>query len=74
MVVSNYVSGSITLKFDDVVGVIHSKEMRQNNIGERSRNASTIENRGIQREIGKSLGNHGKLRKGRSKSRARVEC
>jgi hypothetical protein len=27
MVVSNYVSGSNTLKFDDVVGVILSEEM-----------------------------------------------
>ena len=27
MVVSNYVSGSSTLKFDDVIGVILSKEM-----------------------------------------------
>ena len=29
MVVSNYISGSNTLKFDDVVGVILSEEMRQ---------------------------------------------
>ena len=32
--VSNFVSGSITLKFDDVIGVILSEEMRRKNIGE----------------------------------------
>ena len=34
----------------------------------------TAEIRGRQRERGKSPGNHWKSRKGRSKSRARVEC
>ena len=36
MDLSNYVSGSSTLKFDDVIGVILSEEMRQKNIGETS--------------------------------------
>jgi hypothetical protein len=34
MVVSNYVSGSNTLKFGDVVGVILSEEMQRKRIGE----------------------------------------
>jgi hypothetical protein len=34
MVVSNFVSGSITLKFDDVVGVILSKVMKRKIAGE----------------------------------------
>jgi hypothetical protein len=69
IVVSNFVSSSNTLKFDDVVGVILSKEMRWKTIGETSGNALTTKNRGRQRERGKSLGNHGKYRKGISKSK-----
>jgi hypothetical protein len=38
MAVSNSVSGSNNLKFDDVVGVILSEEMRWKNIGETSGN------------------------------------
>jgi hypothetical protein len=41
MVVSNSVSGSNTLKFDDVVGVILSEEMRRKITGETSGNALT---------------------------------
>ena len=74
MVVSNCVSRSSTLKFDDVIGVILSEEMRRKSTGETSGNALTAEARGRQRERGKSPGNHWKSRKGRSKSRARVEC
>ena len=64
MAVSNYVFGSSTLKFDDVIGVILSEEMRRKTIGETSGNALTAEARGRQRERGKSLGNHWKSRKG----------
>jgi hypothetical protein len=39
MAVSNSVSGSNTLKFDDVVGVILSEEMRRKSTGETSGNA-----------------------------------
>jgi hypothetical protein len=46
MVVSNFVSGSNTLKFDDVVGVILSKEMRRKNTSATSGNALKMENRG----------------------------
>ena len=75
MAVSNSVSGSNTLKFDDVVGVILSEEMRRKSTGETSGNALTVENRGRQRERGKSPGNRGKSRKGRSKSRlSKIEC
>ena len=58
MVVSNYVSGSSTLKFGDVIGVILSEEMRPKSTGETSGNALTAEARGRQRERGKSRGNH----------------
>jgi hypothetical protein len=68
MVVSNSVSGSNTLKFNDVVGFILSKEMRQKIIGETSGNALNIENRGRQKDRGKGSGNCGNSRKGGSKS------
>jgi hypothetical protein len=69
MVVSNYVSSSNTLKFDDVVGVILSEEMRQKSTGETSGNVLNMENRGRQKDRGKGSGNRGNSRKGRSKSR-----
>jgi hypothetical protein len=56
MVVSNYVYGSNTLKFDDVFGVILSKEMPHKSMGETSGNELTLENMGRQRERGKSPG------------------
>ena len=65
---SNFVSGSNTLKFDDVVGVILSGEMRRKNIGQTSGNVLTMESKGRQRERGRSPGNHNNYRKGRSKS------
>jgi hypothetical protein len=75
MAVSNSASNSNTLKFDDVIGVIPSEEMRWKNTSETSSNALTVENRGRQRERGKSPGKHGKSRKGRSKSRLEIiEC
>jgi hypothetical protein len=58
MVVSNSVSGSNTLKFDDVVGVILSEEMRWKSTGETSGNALNMENRGRQKDRGKGSGNH----------------
>jgi hypothetical protein len=75
MVVSNSISGPNTLKFEDVVGVILSEEMRQKNIGETSGDTLTMENRGRQREIGNSPGNRGKSRKGIFKSKlGKIEC
>jgi hypothetical protein len=75
MAVSNSVSGSNTLKFDDVVGVILSEEMRRKSIGETSGNALNMENRGRQKDRGKGSGNRGNSRKGRSKSRlGKIEC
>jgi hypothetical protein len=55
MAVSNSVSGSNTLKFDDVVGVILSEEMRQKSTGETSGNALNMENRGRQKDRGKGF-------------------
>ena len=75
MAVSNSVSGSNTLKFDDVIGVILSEEMRRKSIDETSGNALTMESRGRQKERGKSQGNRGKSKTGRSKSRlGKIEC
>jgi hypothetical protein len=72
---SNSIYGSNTLKFDDVIGVILSEEMRRKSIGETSGNSLTMENRARQKERGKSPGNHGNSRKGRSKSRlGKIEC
>ena len=50
MAVSNFVPSSNTLKFDDVVGVILSEEMRRKSIGEASGNVLTMERRGRQNE------------------------
>jgi hypothetical protein len=75
MVVSNFVSGSNTLKFDDVVGVILSEEMRRKITSETSCNALNMENRGRQKDREKGSGNHGNSRKAGSKSRfGKIEC
>ena len=75
MVVSNYVSGLNTLKFDHVIVVIISEEVRRKRTSETLGNALTMESRGRQRERGRSPCNHTKSRKGRSKSRlGKIEC
>ena len=75
MVVGNSISSSNTLKFDDVVGVILSEEMRQKSTGETLGNALNMENRGRQKDRGKGFGNRGNSRKGRSKSiLGKIEC
>jgi hypothetical protein len=75
MVVSNYFFGSNTLKFDDVVGVILSEEMRRKRANETSGNALKMENRGRQKDRGKGSGNCGNSGKGISKYRlGKVEC
>eukprot|EP00253_Pinus_taeda_P006358 PITA_06358 len=74
MAISNSVSISSTLKFDDVVGAILSEEMRRKSSGETSGNALTVETRGRKMERGKSSGYHNKSRKGRSKSRSGIVC
>jgi hypothetical protein len=75
MAVSNSVSGSNTLKFDDVVGVILSEEMPLKSTCETSGNALNMENRGRQKDRGKSSGNRGNSRKDLSKSRlGKIEC
>ena len=74
-VVSNSISGSNTLKFDDVVGVILSEEMRQKSTCKTLGNALNMENRGRQNDRGKGLGSHKTSRKGRSKSIfGKIEC
>eukprot|EP00253_Pinus_taeda_P008623 PITA_08623 len=74
MAISNFVSGSSTLKFDDVVGAILSEEMRRKSSGETLSNALSAESRGRKIERGKSSGYHNKSRKGRSKSRLGIVC
>jgi hypothetical protein len=76
MVLSNSVSGSNTLKFDDVVvGVILGKEMRQKSTCETLGNALTLKNIGRQKDRGKGSGNCGNSRKGISKSKlGKIEC
>ena len=75
MAVSNSIPSSNTLKFDDVVSVILSEEMRRKSTGETSGNALTMESRRIQKERGRSPRNCGKSKKGRSKSRiGKIEC
>ena len=75
MDVSNFVSSSNTLKFDDVVGVIVSEEMQRKITGETLGNALTMESRRRQRERGRSLSNHNKYRNGISMSKlGNIEC
>jgi hypothetical protein len=75
MAVSNSVSGSNTLKFDDVVGVIPSEKMQWKITCETSGNALNMENRGRQMDRGKGSRNRENSRKGRSKSRlGKIEC
>eukprot|EP00253_Pinus_taeda_P027378 PITA_27378 len=74
MAISNSVSRSSTLKFDDVVGAILSEEMRQKSSGKTSGNALTTETRGRKTERGKSPGYHSNSRKGRSKSISGIVC
>jgi len=74
MAISNSVSGSSTLKFDDVVDAILSEEMRQKISGETSGNALIAETRGRKMERGKSSRYHSKSRKGRSKSKSGIVC
>eukprot|EP00253_Pinus_taeda_P023081 PITA_23081 len=74
MAISNSLSRSSTLKFDDVVGAILSEEMQRKSSGETSGNALSAESRGRKMETGKSSGYRSKSRKGRSKSRSGIMC
>jgi hypothetical protein len=75
MAISNSVSGSNTLKFDDVVGFILSKEMRRKRTCETSGNAFNMENMERQKDRGKGSGNNENSRKGKCKSRlGKIEC
>jgi hypothetical protein len=63
MVVSKSVSGSNTLKLDDVVCVILSEEMQWKITGETSGNALNMENRGRKNDKGKGSWNRENSRK-----------
>ena len=69
MAINDFVFGSSTLKFDDVVSAILREEMRRKSSSETLGNALTAETRGRKMERGKSPGNPSKSRKGISKSR-----
>ena len=75
MAVSNSISGTNTLKFDDIVGVILSEEMRRKSTGETSSTALTVETRGRPKERSKSHKNrdHSRRSKSRTKSTT-MEC
>ena len=72
MAISNSISSTNTLEFDEVVGVILSEEMRRKSTGETSTSSGTVlnvENRGRSKERGKGLGHEksrGKSMRGRS--------
>jgi len=72
MAISNSISGSSTLKFDDVFGAILSEEMQWKSYGETSGNALSAESRRRKMERGKSLGYRSKSREGRPKSRSGI--
>ena len=74
MAISNSISESSILKFDDVVSVILSEEMQQKISGETSGNALSTESRGRKMERGKSARYRSKSRKGISKSRLGIVC
>jgi hypothetical protein len=75
MAVSICVSGSNTLKFDDVVGVILSEEMRWKSTSETSGNVLNMENMGSQKDRENGSGNRKNSRKGKSKSIfGKIEC
>ena len=75
MVVSNSISGSNTLKFDYVVGVILSEKMRWKITGETLGNVLAVENKEIKKDRRKGSGNRGNYLKGRSKSKlGKIEC
>ena len=75
MDVSNFVSGSNTLKFDDVVGVILNEEMQRKRTCETSCNALTMESREKKSERGRNPSNHCKYTKDISKSiLGKIEC
>ena len=63
MVVTKSVSGSNTLRFDDVVGVILSEEMQRKSTSDTSGNALTMENRGRQGKEERVHGTMGSLRR-----------
>ena len=74
MAISNSVSRSSTLKFDDVVGAILSEEMRRKSSGERSGYALSAESRGRRMEMEKSSRYHSKLGRDKSMSRSGIVC
>ena len=60
MIVSNFVSSSNTLKFDDVVGVILSEKIHRKTLGGPTLGSVlNAKSRGKSKEKGKGFGGHG---------------
>ena len=79
MAVSNFVPGSSTLKYDDVIGIILSEETRRKSSGGSTLGSSlNAQSKGRTTERGNNSINHGKSRgnsKGkRSQSRGPRDC
>ena len=79
MAMSNFVSKSSTLKYDDVIGVILSEETRRKtSSGSTSGSALNAQSRGKITERGNNSGNHrksrGKLKGKRPQSRGLRDC
>ena len=69
MVVSNSISGSNTVKYDDVIGVILSEETcRKASGGSTLQSSLNTQSRGRSTERGNNYGNRGKSR-GKSKGK-----
>lgn len=72
MTITNYVSRSSALMFNDVVGAIFNEEMRGNVCGETSGNTLSKKKRGRKMERGRNSRNRSKSRKHRYKSKSRI--
>ena len=74
MAISNSISNTNILNFDDVVGVLLSEEMRRKSTGETSNAALSMDNRGRQRERSKNPKNRDRSRRSKSRSKSILEC
>ncbi|WP_219824435.1 hypothetical protein, partial [Enterobacter cloacae complex sp. 4DZ1-17B1] len=74
MAVSNSISGTNTLKFDDVVGVLLSEEMRRRSTGESSSAALSVETRGRLKKRFKNQKGRDPSRRSKSRTKSVLEC
>ncbi len=74
MAISISFLGSNTLKFDEVVGVILSNEMRRRSTNETSTSGSTLNVKNRRRIKEKGKYSWGKSKKGHSQSKGKKDC